>query len=75
MVDWPELGSPSADELNLQIEAAPINTAEILIMEGKCASKPPLPARLGIEGVGTITSVGDDVRGFAAGDRVMSMED
>jgi len=44
-------------------------------MEGKCASKLPLPARLGIEGVGTITSVGDDVRGFAAGDRVMIMED
>ena len=73
MVDGPELGTPSADEVNLRIEAAPINPAEILIMEGKYASKPPLPARLGIEGVGTITSVGDGVQGFAVGDRVMSM--
>ena len=35
MVDGPELGSPSADEVNLRIEAAPINPAEILIIEGK----------------------------------------
>ena len=41
MVDGPELGSPSADEVNLRIEAAPINPAEILIMEGKYASNPP----------------------------------
>ncbi len=73
MVDGPELGSPSADEVNLRIEVAPINPAEILIMEGKYASKPPLPARLGIEGVGTITAVGDGVQDFAVGDRVMSM--
>ncbi|MEY3045807.1 MAG: hypothetical protein RL242_2649 [Pseudomonadota bacterium] len=72
-VDGPELGSPSIDEVNLRIDAAPINPAEILIMEGKYASKPPLPARLGIEGVGTITAIGDGVRGFAVGDRVMSM--
>jgi trans-2-enoyl-CoA reductase len=40
-VDGPELGSPSIDEVNLRIDAAPINPAEILIMEGKYASKPP----------------------------------
>ena len=73
MVDGPKLGSPSADEVNLRIEAAPINPAEILIMEGKYASKPPLPARLGIEGVQTITALGNGVQGFAVGDRVMSM--
>ena len=74
LVDGPELGSPSADEVNLRIEAAPINPAEILIMEGKYASNPLLPARLGIEGVGTtITAVGDGIQDFAVGDRVMSM--
>lgn len=31
-VDGPELGSPSIDEVNLRIDAAPINPAEILIM-------------------------------------------
>ena len=41
MVDGPELDSPSADEVNLLIEAAPINPAEILIIEGKYASNPP----------------------------------
>ena len=72
-VDGSELGSPPIDEVNLRIDAAPINPAEILIMEGKYASKPPLPTRLGIEGVGTITAIGGGVRGFAVGDRVMSM--
>ncbi len=42
-------------------------------MPGKYASRPPLPARLGIEGVGTITAVGDGVNELALGDRVMSL--
>tara|TARA_A100001011_G_scaffold338777_1_gene369808 strand:- start:1000 stop:1221 length:222 start_codon:yes stop_codon:yes gene_type:complete len=48
-VDGPELGSPSIDEVNLRIDAAPINPAEILIMEGKYASKPPQPLDLALK--------------------------
>ena len=43
------------------------------MIEGKYASRPPLPARLGIEGVGTITAVGEGVNELALGDRVMSL--
>ncbi|MDG2198023.1 MAG: hypothetical protein P8O70_14295 [SAR324 cluster bacterium] len=72
-VDGPQLGSPSTDEVHLRIDAAPINPAEILIMEEKYASKPPLPARLGIEGVGSISAIEGGVHGSAVEDWVMSM--
>ena len=72
-VDGPALGDPGPGEVKLNVEAGPINPAELLLIEGKYASKPPLPARLGIEGVGTITAVGDGVTKLAVGDRVMSL--
>ena len=73
MVEGPALGSPGPSEVNIKVEAGPINPAELLLIEGKYASRPPLPARLGIEGVGTITAVGEGVNALAMGDRVMSL--
>ena len=73
IVEGPALGSPGPGEVNIKVEAGPINPAELLLIEGKYASRPPLPARLGIEGVGTITAVGDGVNELAMGDRVMSL--
>ena len=73
MVEGPALGSPGPGEVNIKVEAGPINPAELLLIEGKYASRPPLPARLGIEGVGTITAVGEGVNELAMGDRVMSL--
>ena len=73
MVEGPSLGSPGPGEVNIKVEAGPINPAELLLIEGKYASRPPLPARLGIEGVGTITAVGEGVNELAMGDRVMSL--
>ena len=73
MVEGPALGSPGPGEVNIKVEAGPINPAELLLIEGKYASRPPLPARLGIEGVGIITAVGDGVNELALGDRVMSL--
>ena len=73
MVEGPPLGNPGPSEVNIKVEAGPINPAELLLIEGKYASRPPLPARLGIEGVGTITAVGEGVNELAMGDRVMSL--
>ena len=73
MVEGPALGSPGPGEVNIKVEAGPINPAELLLIEGKYASRPPLPARLGIEGVGTITAVGEGVNELALGDCVMSL--
>ena len=73
MVEGPALGSPGPGEVNIKVEAGPINPAALLLIEGKYASRPPLPAKLGIEGVGTITAVGEGVKELAMGDRVMSL--
>lgn len=72
-VDGPALDAPGPGDVNVRIEAGPINPAELLLIEGKYASKPPLPSRLGIEGVGTVTATGDGVDNVAVGDRVMSL--
>ena len=73
IVEGPALGSPGPGEVNIKVEAGPINPAELLLIEGKYASRPPLPARLGIEGVGTITAVGEGVNELTMGDLVMSL--
>ena len=68
-----EPGAPGAGEVLVEILACPINPAELLIIEGKYASKPPLPARLGIEGAGRVLALGEAVTGLAPGDLVMSL--
>lgn len=73
VVDGPALAEPGPGEVTVNIEAGPINPAELLLIQGKYASKPPLPAPLGIEGVGTVAAIGDGVTSVAVGDRVMSL--
>lgn len=68
-----ETGAPDADEVTIEMLACPINPADLLIIEGKYASKPPLPAGLGIEGAGRVSAVGEAVTGLASGDIVMSL--
>ena len=72
-IEGEEPGAPGADEVLVEILACPINPAEILIIEGKYASKPPLPARLGIEGAGRVLALGEAVTDLAPGDLVMSL--
>ncbi len=72
-VEGKEPGAPEADEVLVEMLACPINPAELLIIEGRYASKPPLPAHLGIEGAGRVLALGEAVTGLAAGDLVMSL--
>ena len=72
-IEGEEPGAPDADEVTIEMLACPINPADLLIIEGKYASKPPLPAGLGIEGAGRVSAVGEDVTGLASGDLVMSL--
>ena len=60
-VEVDDVGEPGPGEVVIAIEAAAINPADLLIIEGKYASKPPLPAALGIEGAGRIAAVGEGV--------------
>jgi trans-2-enoyl-CoA reductase len=50
---------------------APINPADINMLEGKYVIQPELPCVLGNEGVGIITEVGDEVEHLSIGDHVI----
>ncbi len=73
LVTVDEPGAPTAQQVLVRIEAAPINPAELLLIQGAYASRPPLPAPLGIEGAGTVLAVGPQVQDLTPGDKVMCL--
>ncbi len=66
-------GAPGADEVIVDIDAFPINPADLLTIEGKYAMKPALPYTPGAEGTGKVTAVGSEVRNVALGDQVIML--
>jgi trans-2-enoyl-CoA reductase len=74
VVEHLELPPPAPDEVQLAMIAAPVNPADINVIEGTYGSLPSLPAILGNEGVGRVLSVGDDVRSLCAGDLAAPMQ-
>lgn len=72
LIDLPDPGGPNAGEVLIDVEASPINPADLLQFEGKYgAAPPPLPVMAGGEGVGIVRSVGVDVTHLKQGDRVL----
>lgn len=61
--------SPAPGEVLVRILAAPLNPADLNIMEGTYGVKPPLPATPGIEGCGVVEISGSS--DFEPGDHVM----
>jgi NADPH:quinone reductase-like Zn-dependent oxidoreductase len=61
---------PGPDEVRLRIKAIGLNRGEILMRSGKAATRPSLPAQLGVEAAGFIEALGSDAKGLAIGDRV-----
>ncbi len=57
----------------VDIVACSINPADILMIEGKYATKPDTPCPHGIEGAGTVSAVGSGVTGLKVGDKVLSL--
>ena len=47
-IEGEEPGAPEAGEVLVEMLACPINPAELLIIEGRYASKPPLPASVAL---------------------------
>ena len=72
-VEVAEVGPPAAGEVLVELLACSINPADLLIIEGRYAVRPPLPATLGIEGAGRVLAVGEGVRGLVRGDLVLSL--
>lgn len=70
-VEVPDVGAPGEGEVVVDVEAFPINPADLLTITGGYAVKPALPATPGAEGVGTISAIGTGVGDLAVGDRVI----
>ncbi len=58
--------------LALEVKAAGCNFFDILMVQGRYQVKPPFPFIPGAEVSGIVTAVGEGVRGFAVGDRVLA---
>ena len=69
--ELPDPGPPTTDEVIVDVAAFPINPADLLTIEGKYATRPPLPYTPGAEAVGHVSQVGSAVNDFLPGDLVM----
>jgi len=65
--------SPGGGEVLLEMLAAPINPADLNVIEGTYGDLPELPATIGNEGVGRIVAVGEGVSGLQPGQMVLPM--
>lgn len=64
---------PGPGELFVEMLFAPVNPADLNVIEGKYGELPALPATIGNEGVGRVADVGDGVTGFRKGDLVLPL--
>ena len=53
--------APADDEVALEVLAFPINPADTLMIEGRYAMRPALPARVGAECMARVAAVGSAV--------------
>jgi NADPH2:quinone reductase len=67
-VDDPTVGE---GQLLIEVKAAGCNFPDALVIAGKYQIKLPVPFYPGSEGSGIVTAVGDNVSGYAVGDRVL----
>ena len=64
-----ELGDPGPGQVRLRHGAVGLNFIDVYFRTG-LYPLPQVPGGIGLEGAGVIEAVGDDVEGFAEGDRV-----
>jgi NADPH:quinone reductase len=65
--------SPSAGEVVVAVDAAPIHPADLMFIQGRYGVKKALPVAAGFECVGRITAVGQDVDASRLGQRVCAL--
>lgn len=70
--DW-QLPALKPHEVRLEVHAAGVNFPDGLMVQGKYQVKPELPFVAGGECAGIIREVGESVKGFKVGDRVIAM--
>lgn len=64
---------PADGQLLVRMLHAPINPADINVLEGKYGQLPQLPAVVGNEGVGRVEAVGEGVTDWKVGDLLLPM--
>lgn len=64
---------PGPGEVRVRMTHRPINPSDLLTISGSYPIRPSLPGSPGLEGVGVIDAMGSNVRGFAVGQRVISV--
>ena len=64
---------PGPGEVVIEVAAAGLNFADILMCQGRYQERPPVPFTPGLELSGTVLTVSDGVRGVAPGDRVAAL--
>jgi NADPH:quinone reductase len=74
LVDLPA-PEPGACHVRIAVEAAGINFADALMLEGRYQERPSLPFVPGLEVAGTIDAVGVGVGGLSPGQRVLALVD
>ena len=67
-----ECPSPGSDEVVIEVEYSGLNFADVLARLGLYPEAPKPPSVLGYEVVGRIESVGEKVKNFKAGQRVLA---
>ncbi|XP_046484787.1 enoyl-[acyl-carrier-protein] reductase, mitochondrial [Neodiprion pinetum] len=70
-INTEKLAKPNDNQVTVKWILSPVNPADINTIQGKYASKPPLPAIPGNEGVGEILQVGAGVKNLQLGDKVV----
>jgi NADPH2:quinone reductase len=74
LADIPPL-TPQAGEVVIDVAAAGVNFADILMVSGQYQEKPPLPFTPGLETAGIVSACGSGVSRVRPGDRVIALLD
>ena len=64
--------TPGPGEVLIDIKATALNFPDVLMIEGKYQSQPPMPFSPGGEVAGTVGALGEGVTEVAIGDRVFA---
>ncbi len=68
------LPPPASGEIRVEMHFAPVNPADLNVVEGAYGQLPELPAIIGNEGVGRVAALGASVTSLRAGDLVAPLD-
>jgi NADPH:quinone reductase-like Zn-dependent oxidoreductase len=71
VTEVPEPSAPGPDDALIQVEFAPINGNDLLLIKGTFHYTPSLPTVVGNEGIGRVLAIGPGVQSVQVGDQVL----